>query len=79
MAEVRRWWRKRSSRAVEAILTQPDDEGLQHPVAYKSHKLTAAELNYPAHVLELLAVMHTLLVFKHYLLGGGTPRQEGCW
>ncbi len=42
--------------AVAAIQTQPDDEGRQHPVAYESRKLTAAERNYPAHVLELLAV-----------------------
>ncbi len=52
-----------------AILTQPDDEGRQHPVAYESRKLTAAERNNPAHVLELLAVVHALRAFKHYLLG----------
>ncbi len=57
--------------AVAAILTQPDDDGHQHPVAYESRKLTAAERNYPAHVLELLAVVHALRVFKHYLLGCG--------
>ena len=33
-----------SSVAVAAILTQQDDEGRQHPVAYESRKLTAAEL-----------------------------------
>ncbi len=33
--------------AVAAILTQPDDDGHQHPVAYESRKLTAAERNYP--------------------------------
>ena len=65
--------------AVAAILTQPDDEGQQHPVAYESRKLTAAERNYPAHVLELLAVVHALRAFKHYLLGGGAPRPDGCW
>ena len=65
--------------AVAAILTQPDDEGHQHPVAYESRKLTAAERNYQAHVLELLAVVHALRVFKHYLLGGGAPRPSGCW
>ena len=67
-----------SSIAVAAILTQPDDEGRQYPVAYESHKLTAAERNYPAHVLELLAVVHALRVFKHYLLGSGAPRPLGC-
>ena len=43
-----------SGLAVAAILTQPDDVGHQHPVAYESRKLTVAERNYPAHVLELL-------------------------
>ena len=47
-----------SNVAVAAILTEPDDEGLQHLVAYESRKLTAKERNYPAHVLELLAVAH---------------------
>jgi hypothetical protein len=48
-------------------------------VAYESRKLTAAERNYPAHVLELLAVVHALRAFRHYLLGGGAPRPAGCW
>ncbi len=64
--------------AVAVILTQPDDEGRQHPVAYESSKLTAAEWNYPAHVLELLAVVHALRVLKHYLLGSGAPPPLGC-
>jgi hypothetical protein len=48
-------------------------------VAYESQKPTAAERNYPAYVLELLAVVYSLLVFRHYLLGGGEPRTPGCW
>jgi len=32
---------------------------------------------YPAHVLELLAVVHALRVFRHYLLGSGAPRPPG--
>ena len=44
-----------SSLAVAAILTQPDDGGRWHPVACERRKLTAAERNYPVHVLELLA------------------------
>ena len=68
-----------SNVAVAAILTQPDDEGHQHPVAYESRKLTAAERNYPAHVLELLAVVHALRAFRHYLRGGGAPRPGDCW
>ncbi len=48
-------------------------------MAYESSNLTAAEQNYPAHVLELLAVIHALRVFRHFLLGGGAPRPAGCW
>ena len=59
-----------------AILT--DDEGRQHPVAYESRKLTAAERNYPAHILELLAVVHALRIFRHYLLGSKAPRPACC-
>ncbi len=62
-----------------AILTQPDDAGQQDPVAYESRKLTVAEQNYPAHVLELLTVVHALRVFRNHLLGGGAPRPAGCW
>jgi hypothetical protein len=68
--------------SVPAILMQPDDDGqqrLQHPVsvAYESSKLTSAEQNYSENVLELLAVVHTLWVFKHYLLGSGAPCPPG--
>ena len=61
------------------MLTQPDDEGLHHPVAFESRKLTSAEQAYPAHVLELLllAVVHALRVFRHYLLGSGAPHPPG--
>ena len=52
-----------SNIAIAAILTQPDDEGHQHPVAYESRRLPAAERNCPAHVLELLAVVHSLRAF----------------
>ena len=61
------------------LLTQPDDEGHLHPVAYESCKLTAAERNDPAHVPELLAVVHSLRAFRHLLLGGGAPRPAGFW
>ena len=37
-----------SNITVAAILTQQDNEGLQHLVANESRKLTVAEQNYPA-------------------------------
>ena len=67
-----------SNIAIAAILTQPDDESHQPPVAYESRKLTAAERKYLAHVLELVAVVYSLRVFRHYLLGGGAPHLAGC-
>ena len=72
------WTTDASNIAVAGILT-PDDEGRQHPVAHESRKLTAAERNYPALVLELLAVVHAPGAFRPCLLGGGAPRPEGCW
>ena len=66
-----------SETAISAVLTQPDDAGHHHPVAYESRKLTAAEQAYLPHVLELLAVVHALRVFRHYLLGSGAPRPPG--
>ncbi len=41
------WCWRRTRATVVAILTQPDEEGQLHPVAYKSHKLAAADRNYP--------------------------------
>ncbi len=63
--------------AISAVLTQPDDDSHDHPVVCESRKLAPAEQAYPAHVLELLEVVHALRVFRHYLLGSGTPRPPG--
>ena len=57
-----------SELAVSAILEQPDDEGVFHPVAFESHKLTLPERSYPPHLLELLAVVHALKALRPYLL-----------
>jgi hypothetical protein len=40
-----------------------------HVIAYASRQLRRHEEHYPTHDLELLAVMHTLKVWRHYLLG----------
>jgi hypothetical protein len=40
-----------------------------HAVAYASRQLWRHEKHYPTHDLELLAVIHTLKVWRHYLLG----------
>jgi hypothetical protein len=38
-------------------------------IAYASHQLTKHEINYPAHDLELVVVVHALKIWRHYLLG----------
>ncbi|KAJ7949948.1 Retrotransposon protein, putative, Ty3-gypsy subclass [Quillaja saponaria] len=40
-----------------------------HLVAYESHKLSQAEMRYTAQEKEMLAVIHCLRVWRHYLLG----------
>ena len=42
-----------------AVLSQIQDDG-EHPIAYESRKMNAAEMNYPTHARELLAVIHAL-------------------
>ena len=58
-----------SNVALGAVLAQEHSDGVFHPVAYYSRKLTPAELNYAVHDKELLAVKDALLEWKHYLLG----------
>jgi hypothetical protein len=40
-----------------------------HAIAYASRQLRCHEEHYPTHDLELLTVVHTLKVWRHYLLG----------
>lgn len=56
--------------AIGATLLQ-EHEGQRHPVAFESRKLRAAELNYPAHEKEQLAVVYALAKWRCYL--EGTP------
>ena len=39
-----------------------------HPIAYKSRQLRIHEKNYSTHDLKLLAVVHALKKWRHYLL-----------
>ena len=38
-------------------------------IAFESRKLKDHELNYPTHDLELVAVVHALVRWRHFLLG----------
>ena len=39
-----------------------------HVIAYASPQLKKHEVNYPTHDLELAIVVHTLKIWRHYLL-----------
>ena len=53
-----------SDRALGGVLVQ---EG--HPIAFESKKLKEVEQRYSAHEKEMIAVVHCLEIWKHYLLG----------
>lgn len=54
--------------AIGATLLQVID-GHRHPIAFESRKLKPAELNYPAHEKEQLAVVYALAKWRCYLEG----------
>jgi hypothetical protein len=53
-----------SSMGIEGVLMQDN-----RAIAYASRQLRHHEEHYPTHDLELLVVVHTLKVWRHYLLG----------
>ena len=57
-----------SDYAIGAILSQDQGKGEQ-PIAYESRKMTPAELNYPVHEKELLAMVHAINIWRPYLEG----------
>jgi len=58
-----------SDYATGSILEQDDVLGRSHPVAFYSKSLQPAERNYEIHNKELLAIIHALKHFHHYLQG----------
>jgi hypothetical protein len=59
--------------ALGAILKQPDSLNHWHPVAFYSKSLLPAEQNYDIYDKELLAIIHALEFFHHYLKGHPKP------
>lgn len=53
-----------SNLAIGAVLMQG-----KKIIAYESRMLNSVELNYPIYVKKLLAVFHSLKVWKNYLMG----------
>jgi len=58
-----------SDYATGAILEQRDALGRSHSIAYFSKSLQLAERNYEIHDKELLAIIHALKHFRHYIQG----------
>jgi hypothetical protein len=54
--------------ATGAVLMQDRGKGLQ-PIAFLSKKMLPAETRYPVHEQELLAIIHALSSWRHYLSG----------
>lgn len=56
--------------ALGAVLTQPGVEGIDHPIAFASRRLSKAKNNYSTSECKGLAMVYALQKFCHYLLGG---------
>jgi len=58
-----------SAQGLGAILSQIQNDGARHPVAYASRALSSSERNYSITDLETLAVVWAISHFHHYLYG----------
>ena len=58
-----------SERGLGAVLSQADDQGEEHPIAYASRKLLPRETNYSTIEKECLAIVWALKFFHVYLYG----------
>jgi hypothetical protein len=54
--------------ALGAILTQPRDGAMDHPIYFANQKLSQAERNYTMTEWEGLAMIYALQKFRNYLL-----------
>ena len=59
-----------SGRGVGAVLSQRDDDGVDHPVAFYNRKLLPREERYSTIEKECLAIKLATHAFRVYLLGG---------
>eukprot|EP00171_Calliarthron_tuberculosum_P002219 IDg2219t1 len=58
-----------SSYGLRGVLLQQEENGDWLPVAFTSRQLKKAELAYPVHQKECLAIVHALKKWRHYLYG----------
>jgi hypothetical protein len=55
-----------SDYAISAVCSQPDSDGILHPLGYFSRKLKDAERNYDIHDKEFLAIVNSLQKWATY-------------
>ena len=55
--------------AIGAIISQKNEKGLLHPIAFYSHKFIPAKLNYEIYDKELLGIVEAFRVWRAYLEG----------
>ena len=55
--------------ALDSILSQYGEDGQLHPIAYRSCKFSAIEINYEIHEKELLAIIDAFEEWHHSLKG----------
>ena len=58
-----------SKYALGAVLMQTDINGDRHPCAYMSKSFSPTERNYEVYDRELLAIIHALRDWRHYIQG----------
>lgn len=54
---------------VGAVLLQEDSDGIRHPIAFESKKLSPEERSYPAQEREMLAILYALRVWRCFIEG----------
>jgi len=64
--------------AIGAVLSQRDEEGRLHPVAFHSQKFQPAEINYEIHDKELLAIVDAFKHWCRYCKGATNQVQVFC-
>jgi hypothetical protein len=55
--------------AIACIISQRDDKGVLHPIAFYSRKLSSAEINYEIYDKEMLAIVTAFKEWRSYLEG----------
>lgn len=58
-----------SNFAISGVLLQKDDNGLWHPIAYRSKTINAPERNYKIYDKEFMAIVQALKDWRYYLEG----------